>query len=553
MLILGAGINGCALARELAINGVSVWLVDTADIAFGATAYSSRLIHGGLRYLEYGEFDLVRESLAERTRLLRLAPQFVHPLRMFIPVTNRFGGVLESAKRFLLRNYRGGSGQARGVWLVRLGLWFYDKYARDPSLPRHQIHHVGDSPPVSVDRGVYRWLCSYYDAQIVYPERFVLALLEDGRRAAAERGNSFEVLTYHEATLRDGAMEVRSLRSDETPRQVVPRAIVNATGAWVDLTLAELKIAARRLMGGTKGSHLVTRQAALRDAIGDDGIYAEASDGRPFFILPFADNVLIGTTDLPFDGRPESAVASPQEVEYLIASVNAIVPGVHLTESDVDLHYSGVRPLPAVDSATPAAITRRHWMQEHEGTSIPCFSIIGGKLTTCRSLAEESAATILARLDQSPTATSRDRFVPGGESYPHTATLRDAEVERLATERGASRACVKGVWRLVGTRTGEILAQLPSLATELPGTPLPEAFVRWVIREEWPRTIDDLVERRLMLLYDPRLSLATLRRLGELLAEEGRLNAEELEPAIEQTRRRLAEHFGKQLADAPVA
>ena len=173
MVILGAGINGCALARELVLNGVSVWLVDTADIAFGATAYSSRLIHGGLRYLEYGEFDLVRESLAERTRLLRLAPQFVRPLRLFIPVANRFGGIIESARRFLLRR-SGKSSGSRGLWLVRMGLWFYDTYAHDPSLPRHQVHRIDDPCAVSIDDRQFRWLCSYYDAQIAYPERFVL-------------------------------------------------------------------------------------------------------------------------------------------------------------------------------------------------------------------------------------------------------------------------------------------------------------------------------------------------------------------------------------------
>src|SRR5438128_6446838 len=142
VLILGAGINGAALARELALNGVGVVIVDTRDIAAGATAYSSRLIHGGLRYLEYGDFALGRESLAERTRLLRLAPDFVRPLRLFIPVRNRFGGLRSAARRFIGLNDRTGSGTLlhRGKWTVRFGLWLYDYYARDPTLPAHQCH-----------------------------------------------------------------------------------------------------------------------------------------------------------------------------------------------------------------------------------------------------------------------------------------------------------------------------------------------------------------------------------------------------------------------------
>src|SRR5262245_9386968 len=171
VLILGAGINGAALARELVLNGVGVYLVDTADIASGATAYSSRLIHGGLRYLEYGEFDLVRESLAERTRLLRLAPQVVRPLKLSIPVKTRTSGFVGAARTFL--GLRGGAtSQSRGMWVVRMGLWLYDRYARDPMLPGHSARRVGEPATLAVSSD-YRWLCEYWDAQIQYPERFV--------------------------------------------------------------------------------------------------------------------------------------------------------------------------------------------------------------------------------------------------------------------------------------------------------------------------------------------------------------------------------------------
>ncbi len=201
VLILGAGINGAALARELVLNGVGVTLVDTADLAFGATAYSSRLIHGGLRYLEYGEFDLVRESLAERGRLLRLAPHLVRPLRLHVPVERRLGGLRMSASRFLLGQHAPQSWQRptpRGMWLVRTGLWLYDRYARDPSLPRHSVHRVGEGG-VPVDPAKYRWLCAYSDAQVVYPERLVVAFLEDARALAAGSGTTFQFFNYHEA------------------------------------------------------------------------------------------------------------------------------------------------------------------------------------------------------------------------------------------------------------------------------------------------------------------------------------------------------------------
>ncbi|MGH7136481.1 MAG: FAD-dependent oxidoreductase, partial [Pirellulales bacterium] len=212
ILILGAGINGAALARELVLAGMPVVVVDTGDLARGATSCSSRLIHGGLRYLEYGEFDLVRESLAERTRLLRLAPQFVRPLKLFIPVSNRCGGLWESALRFFeLRRTAGETSPHRGLWLVRAGLKLYDWYARDPTLPRHAVLSANSPLAPPVDRGRYPWLCAYYDAQVRYPERFVVALFEDARRLAEEQKLDFQLLTYHRTSLDGSTVSVEAL------------------------------------------------------------------------------------------------------------------------------------------------------------------------------------------------------------------------------------------------------------------------------------------------------------------------------------------------------
>src|SRR3954468_11558156 len=153
VLVLGGGINGAAVARELILNGVPVWLLDTADLAFGATAYSSRLIHGGLRYLEFGEFSLVKESLDKRARLLKLAPHLVKPLRLFIPVRNSWGGLAQSASKFLGLPLKSKQTVHRGLRVVQAGLWLYDRYARDRSLPRRSLHRPGESgvPAVSGD------------------------------------------------------------------------------------------------------------------------------------------------------------------------------------------------------------------------------------------------------------------------------------------------------------------------------------------------------------------------------------------------------------------
>lgn len=549
--MLGAGINGAAVARELVLGGVDVVVVDKGDLAGGATAYSSRLIHGGLRYLEYGEFDLVRESLAERTRLLRLAPQFVRPLKLCIPVSNRLGGLGKSIARFSGWKRSGGATRPevpRGLWLVRGGLWLYDFYARDPELPKHEAFPLSDPRAVQVDRKRYRWMCAYYDAQILYPERFVVALLEDARQAAAAAGASFELFTYHHARLSGSRIDVYRSADAAPATTFEPAAIVNATGAWVDLTLNELEVPSPRLMGGTQGSHIVTHNKRLRDALGDAGLYAEADDGRPVFVLPFGDALLIGTTDVRFEGDPASAVVTPGELDYLLRTVNAIVPGVDLGPEDVDLHYCGVRPLPYQHAEDPASITRRHWLQPNTDCAVPLYSVIGGKLTTCRSLAEETAAAIRARLGLAGLTVSRDRPLPGAEGYPAAPQEVAAQCTRLAAETGFSAEQACAVWRLVGTRAARILlAGTAESRQNVVGTDLPEAFVRWVIRNEWVRTLGDLVERRLMLLYDRRLSQATLRQLARLLVEEAVMGAEEARQQVSAASQRLEKHFGKRV------
>ncbi|NLF68047.1 MAG: glycerol-3-phosphate dehydrogenase/oxidase [Candidatus Anammoximicrobium sp.] len=545
VVILGAGINGAALARELVLNRVPVILVDTADLAYGTTAYSSRLIHGGLRYLEYGEFSLVRESLEERNRLLRLAPHYVRPLQLAIPVGKRSGGWLSSIRRFL-----GGQAAAaeRGLWLVRAGLGFYDLYARDLHLPRHAAARVGAAGSVPVDPNRYRWLCTYWDAQILYPERFVVALAEDARTLAEQQGVEFSLDTYHRVQLVRDQVQIRPAGGggSEPARSVQPAALVNATGAWVDRTLAQLDVITRPLIGGTQGSHFLTFHRALAEALGGQGVYAEAEDGRPVFVLPWDRGTLVGTTDLPYHGDPGEAVASDAELEYLVGVVRQLFPQIALTRDDIHLHYSGVRPLPQTGGATPASVTRRHWMEAHLGSGVPLYSIVGGKLTTCRSLAEESAATILKRLGRPVLANSRERPIPGGDSYPAAETDLQGEWQRLGGRFGLPPESVRAIWALYGSRAGTVLAELDGLPGDtVAGTHLPRPLVRWVIRREWTATLDDLVERRLMLLYDPGLSQATLRDLAGLLVEAGLLAAADVSQQVAATCQRLHDHFGK--------
>ena len=517
VLILGGGINGAAIARELALQGLGFVLVDTADLAGGATAYSSRLIHGGLRYLEYGEYDLVRESLRERAILLQNAPQLVRSLRFFIPVEHRFTGLVGAATRFLHLPWKPAF-RSRGRYVVQMGLTLYDRFAQQGNnrLPKYAVHSrkVSDGEWVisrkpsqqlpQVGRRGTRWMLSYSDAQVQYPERFTIAMLKDAVAMAAERGTRGEVFPYHTAVLRGDEVEVSATSKDANRKPITfkPAAIVNATGAWVDHTLQRLRIASEQLIGGTKGSHFFTWQPKLCELLRGQAVYAEAPDGRPVFVLPFGDGVLVGTTDLPFDGDPAMAVATEEELSYLLTVVNDLFPTADVNRADIVLHGCGVRPLPFVGKSTPAGVTRRHWLHWHDAAALPLVSIIGGKLTTCRSLAEETAAALAQRLGTVFTAgETLGRMFPAEPVLPQPDHFADITAANIAP----------------------------------------------LLRTEFATQLEDLIERRLMWLYRPGLTRGAITQLAEVLVELQQLSPADKLPAITRVCERLRDHFGRQI------
>jgi glycerol-3-phosphate dehydrogenase len=527
VLILGAGVNGACTARELALNGVPVWIVDKFDIAYGATSKSSRLIHGGLRYLEYGDTALVHESLDERARLLKLAPQFVKPVKLYIPIRQRFGGLISAGLKFtrLTRIGFGASiaravGGERGLETVRMGLRMYDFLSRGGGLPSHSVVRVGEAGP-RVDAQKYYWLAAYYDAQMLWPERFTLAVLEDARRAAEAKGVEFRVLTHHRAKLVDGVVEIRSAdeAGESAPLRVTPPTIVNATGAWGDHTLRDLPAPTKRLFGGTKGSHIFTHQPALVRALNGEAVYAEADDGRLVFILPFEDSVLVGTTDERFETTPDEAAASQSEIDYLVEMVNEVFPDVKLAAADVDAHYSGVRPLPYQAEGTTGSIPRGHWIESTNVDGLPIDTLIGGKLTTCRALGEETADRILSRLFVPRTASTQDRAIPGADHLNQDVASNETFWSEVATSTGFDRESVIACGKLVGSRTLPILNGLKDSDDRrlVVGTTFPRGFVRHLIETEWVGELEDLVERRLMLTDHRHLAEATLRELASLM------------------------------------
>lgn len=507
IVVLGAGINGAAIARELTLQGAEVLLVDAEDLAGGTTSYSSRLIHGGLRYLEYAEISLVRESLTERDRLLRLAGELVHPLELVIPVGNRFSGLISGAQRFFLK-----SGAApkdgRGSLVIRLGLSLYDRFASG-AVPNHRRLTSSQFAESGLNSSKFFTAFSYFDAQLTFPEQFVLAMVQDAQAAAKEEGGAFSMRTYQHVRREAETLFFSSIHPNHDSGEiaVTPAAVINAAGPWVDTALAGLNVPSARLIGGTKGSHLITRAPDLCKTLGPRGVYAEAADGRPIFILPWNDACLIGTTDIRYDGDPAEAVASNEEIDYLIDATNSIFPEVGLTREDIQQHYCGVRPLPAVGEGSTSSITRSHVVHRHPGAPFPLYSIIGGKLTTCRSLAEDVVKAVLPDLGHDVARNSRERPLPP----PY-------------------------------------FGETPLEGPRLPDVNVPVPHVAYAIEHLAAKTLADLVERRLMLVFHPDLSRDCLHALGEQLSAAGWLDAAQIDQEVDHYVARLQKRYGKRVS-----
>jgi glycerol-3-phosphate dehydrogenase len=479
LIVIGAGINGCGIARDAALRGLRALLLDKGDIAGGTTSWSSRLIHGGLRYLEHGELGLVRESLRERERLFRIAPHLVQPLPMMIPL------------------YRG---DRRGPLMIRAGMVAYDALSLDKSLPRHRMldraFALNRAPGLAAEG--LRGAALYYDAQVTYAERLALENALDAHAHGAD------VRTYHEVDqiLSQERQVVGVAGHDLLTGQmfrVTAPVVVNVAGPWVDEVLAEAPgSVCTKLIGGTKGSHVVVAPfpGAPRDAL-----YAEARrDGRPFFIIPWNGLYLIGTTDIRYDGDLDQVVAEDWEIALLLEETTRILPAANLIPDDVLYSYAGVRPLPATPGAVESNITRRHIVRDHGATGGPrgLYSIIGGKLTTYRELAEQTVDLVSQQLGL-PRVPSRTSVLPlpGGRAdvpWPvfQESFLRDSPLPRQSSEH---------LLRVYGTRASSLLetASDPAMRTVIdPLSGAIAAEIPWAFQEEGARTLADVIARRTM-------------------------------------------------------
>jgi glycerol-3-phosphate dehydrogenase len=469
LIVIGGGINGAAIAREAALSGIKVLLLEKDDFCAGTSAASTRLIHGGLRYLEHAELRLVRESLSERERLLKTAPHLVEPLEIFLPVTRH---------------------SRRGRLTVRLGLTLYDLLSPGKSLPRHRALGLTDlhrTLPGLVPDGLVGG-AAYFDAQVRFPERLVLELALDAEAAGATLASH---TAARELIVDGGRIAGVAWRSGGQSGIARARAVVNATGPWVDSLLG--RAGAARLIGGTRGSHLITLSFQGAPA---RAVYAEAeSDGRPFFVIPWNGLYLIGTTDERDTGDPGSAVMTADEYDYLIAETRRLFPGATDLERAVCYTCSGIRPLPSSGSATTAAITRAHLVVADPAIA-GLFSIVGGKLTTHRALAAECVRKLRPALGKREPSPTLERPLPGA------LDAEDREVLLADASRAVGPSTADRWWRTYGGASRALLVRAgesPELGQRIgPASDLVVAELVHALEVERARTLIDLLRRRTM-------------------------------------------------------
>ncbi len=463
VLVIGGGINGVGTFRDLALQGIDVALVERGDYCQGASGASSHMIHGGIRYLENGEFRLVRESVVERNRLLRIAPHYVKPLQTTIPIFSTFSGIMAAPLRFL--THQQGKPQERGAFLIKAGLSLYDFFSRDGgAVPRHEFKGrakaLAELP--ALHPGI-KYAATYYDASVHNPERLTLDVLQDGERAGltgdgASRARATNYLAATSTT--DGGVVLTDQLTGEE-FTFTADVIVNTTGAWVDATNTAMG-AETRFMGGTKGSHIVLDHPGLLAACNGREIFFEHTDGRIVLIYPMGDRVLVGTTDVDAD-MGEDAVCTDAEIDYFLDLIRHVFPAVPVTRNEIVYSFAGVRPLPRHDETAPGFVSRDYRIERSErtiaGAAVPVLSLVGGKWTTFRALSEHLANDVLAALGSARKTSTAKLPIGGGADFPAT----DAGVEawiagHVSDTVDAARAGV--LLTRYGTRAEQVLAYL---------------------------------------------------------------------------------------------
>ena len=513
LFIIGGGINGCGIARDATGRGLSVRLAEQGDLAQATSSASTKLFHGGLRYLEYFEFRLVRESLEERETLLVAMPHISWPMRFVLPYDPdmRFDGDTPTSR--LLTRFMPWMKGRRPAWLIRLGLFLYDTLGGRKILPATRTLDLSADAAGRPLRPEFRRKAWEYSDCWVEDARLVALNARD----AALRGADIRTRTRVTAARREGGLWVIDTEGPGGPATFRARALVNAGGPWVEDVIRNVaRINSSEGVRLVRGSHIVTNRLFDHDRC----YFFQGQDGRIIFAIPYEqDFTLIGTTDKDHQGAPKDARCTDEERDYLIAFAGRYFQKP-LTAEDVVWTYSGVRPLYNDGAKSATAATRDYVLSvDTAGGGAPLLNVFGGKITTYRRLAESALARLAPHFPAATGAWTARVPLPGGD-FPHdgAASLRGSLMGRypFLTERWAGRLV-----RAYGTDAALILGEATA-AVDLGrdfGATLTEAEVRWLMAHEWARRAEDVVWRRSKLGL--RLTPAQVAELDAWMTGEG--------------------------------
>lgn len=480
LLVVGGGINGAGIARDAAGRGLSVMLVEKDDLAAHTSSASSKLIHGGLRYLEQFDFKLVRESLAERERLLRAAPHIVEPLEFVIPVV----------------------ASGRSVWKLRAGLFLYDHLGACQLLPASRSVQLDGDDLRSVSRkGLSYWDCRVQDSRLV-----VLNAMD-----AAERGATISTRTELIHASRNGGRWVATLRGPSGERMLEAKGLVNAAGAWATELLARIEGARQeRALRLVKGSHIVVPRLYP----GQHAYLLQNADRRVVFAIPFEGLTLVGTTDVNWNGAPAQPIISDDEIDYLLATVSRNFTAT-VTSDDIVWSYSGLRALWDDGASDPSKVTRDYRLRLDD-SGAPLLNVFGGKITTYRLLAEQAVGCLSSHFPAAGHAWTETAVLPGGE-------IADLDIatfvrELVATHAGLPESLLARLARTYGIRVERLLE---GVATSVDlgqyfGADLYAREVDYLVAHEWAQSADDILWRRTKLGL--HVTKNDVRRLADYIA-----------------------------------
>lgn len=550
VLIVGGGINGISLYRELALQGVNVVLAERSDFCVGASAALSRMVHGGLRYMEQGDFKLVREAIQERNLLLKNAPHYVFPLATTIPIFQVFSGITNSVKKFLGMSEKP---SRRGAFIIKAGLSFYDFFTKnDRVLPKHKFHTRADT--------IHNWpefpdnvllSATYYDAWVTYPERLGFEIIND-MQEYKENALALNYLEVHE--VQGNEVKLRD-HVDGQILSVTPDVVVNATGAWVDFTNGRLKGGDKdRLknktsyVGGTKGSHLIVRNKRLYDALDDHMVYYENKDGRVCILFRYFGNVLVGSTDLKVED-PDSVRCEESEQDYILDSLSFVFPDIKISSEEILYRFSGVRPLVNSVSSETGQISREHYCEilpANEHQAFPIVSLIGGKWTTFRAFGAQAADQVMEIIGCNRKISTETMAIGGGKNHPQANGSKSNWIKQHSEKFAISETRMEGLLDRYGTKAiefaGTIQEQEDQYLTNNHGYSVAE--IKHIIRNECVETLGDILFRRTAMAISGEINLPLIDEILEILSQEKGWNAEKKNTERTETLSRFAHYHG---------